>query len=155
VIALLLGTLIALAALSYVLLPLFVGVRRVSRTSIVASEGESDLAVVALREIEFDRATGKLSDVDYAALRERYTAQALESMRRAPAVVADDPVEAAIRAYRVTRRECLTCGPRPEPDATYCSECGSYLPGKCGGCGTAIITPGSRFCTDCGRRLAA
>jgi hypothetical protein len=30
-------------------------------------------AIDALREIEFDRATGKLSDDDYAALKTEYT----------------------------------------------------------------------------------
>lgn len=37
-------------------------------------------------------------------------------------------VEARVRAYRANRRECETCGLRPEPDAVYCSTCGAALP---------------------------
>ena len=38
-------------------------------------------AIDALREIEFDRATGKLSDDDYAALKAEYTRTALVELR--------------------------------------------------------------------------
>ena len=65
----------------------------------VAREAEHE-AVAALREIEFDRETGKLSDADYAELRTRYTEEALVAMR-AGAVPADaDPAEAIILAAR-------------------------------------------------------
>ena len=35
-------------------------------------ETRSGIALLALKEIEFDRATGKLSDGDYEMLKERY-----------------------------------------------------------------------------------
>ena len=38
-------------------------------------------AVQALREIEFDRETGKLSDSDYSALKTRYTREAVAAFR--------------------------------------------------------------------------
>ena len=115
-----------------------------------------DEAVVALREIEFDRATGKLSDTDYAELRARYTERALDAMRLAdvPSDVTD-PVEAVVLAYRARLKACVECGPRPEPDAIYCSHCGRYLPGVCAGCGASVAETGAAFCATCGRRLAA
>ena len=158
-IALILGTVLSIAVLAFVLTPVVVGVRRTasgrfSRVGPVAA----DLSIVALREIEFDRATGKLSDADYATLRERYANEALTAMRssteRRP-VTADDPVEAAVRAYRDAHPTCAKCGIRPEPDAIYCSHCGGFLPGKCDSCGAAISASGVRFCIDCGHRLAA
>src|SRR5436189_6453452 len=39
------------------------------------------VALRALKEIEFDRATGKLSDADYEALKAKYTVEALEALR--------------------------------------------------------------------------
>src|SRR5439155_18632511 len=39
------------------------------------------VALRALKEIEFDRATGKLSDADYEQLKAKYTAEALAAMR--------------------------------------------------------------------------
>jgi rRNA maturation endonuclease Nob1 len=188
---LVLGTALALGALTLVLAPLLSGedevraddekraateaarlkaarVRRAGR-----DEEQLDGAVAALREIEFDRETGKLSDSDYAELKTRYTREALAELRAAdareasavPAMVvvpaalsladAADPVEAAIRRARENQRSCGVCGPRPEPDATYCSSCGRYLPGACAKCGTHVDLVGSRFCAGCGDQLAA
>ena len=185
---LVLGTALALGALTLVLSPLLSGevevraedekkaateAARVKAARAKRSgreEEQLDGAVAALREIEFDRETGKLSDGDYAELKTRYTREALAELRAAdardaaaaPVVLAAsssadaaDPVEAAIRRARENQRSCGVCGPRPEPDATYCSSCGRYLPGACGKCGTSVELVGSRFCSGCGDHLAA
>jgi hypothetical protein len=133
-----------------------------------AGEVEGTTAVDALREIEFDRATGKLSDADYTALKATYTRRALAELRArdaagvaatagAATVTADDDVlEAAIRRFRTTAgATCAACGPRPEPDAVFCSSCGRYLAGQCPACGAACDQEGQRFCADCGHALAA
>lgn len=155
--ALIVGTILAVGALAYVLFPLLIastpGVRR-PRAVTVAAAPEQE-AVVALREIEFDRATGKLSDADYDELKARYTARALEAIRSSADGTTDDAAEAAVLAYRARIKSCARCGPRPEPDATYCSNCGRFLPGACGSCGQAVTEPGAAFCTSCGRSLAA
>jgi hypothetical protein len=159
--ALALGTLLAVGALAYVLFPLLFGTTTVRPVrGIVAARGERGAendAVVALREIEFDRVTGKLSDSDYSELKTRYTGRALEAMRAttADAVQVDDAAEAAVLAYRARLKSCANCGPRPEPDAVYCSDCGTYLPGKCEGCGASVAESGAAFCSHCGRQLAA
>jgi hypothetical protein len=157
--ALLVGTILAVGALAYVLFPLLVGSapapRRVRRYAAPSAAREQD-AVVALREIEFDRATGKLSDGDYDELRTRYTQQALAALRVGDAAQSpEDEAEAAVSAFRSQLKQCATCGPRPEPDATYCSSCGKFLPGACGSCGASVTEPGAAFCTSCGRQLAA
>src|SRR5205085_10362749 len=79
------GSLLAVLAVAYVLYPLLfanaaAAVRRPLGLPLIAPPGDED-AIVALREIEFDRATGKLSDSDYAELKSRYTARALAAMR--------------------------------------------------------------------------
>jgi hypothetical protein len=153
------GTLLAVGALAYVLFPLFIGAapqRRLAPTQQTAGAAEQE-AVVALREIEFDRVTGKLSDSDYDELKTRYTERALQAMRAGASsdAPAEDAVEAAVLAYRSRLHSCASCGPRPEPDAVYCSSCGHYLPGSCSGCGAAVSEAGAAFCTSCGRQLAA
>jgi hypothetical protein len=156
--ALVLGTLLAVGALAFVLYPLLTGPAPMRRTPAATSASARPMeseAVTALREIEFDRVTGKLSDADYAELKARYTARALEAMRAGTTAGADDVIEAAVRAYRERIRNCVTCGPRPEPDASYCSNCGRYLPGTCAGCGAAVTESGAAFCANCGRQLAA
>jgi double zinc ribbon protein len=161
--ALVIGTLLAVGALAFVLYPIFFDVTKASPSPPVLDPApmEGDSAVVALRELEFDRATGKLSEADYAELKTRYTRQAIAAMRReqdgdvAPtARPSDDEVEALVRAYRESRA-CPTCGPRPESDALYCSNCGHYLRDRCAACGAPVVAPDARYCTGCGNRLAA
>jgi hypothetical protein len=126
------------------------------------ARAESGSAVDALREIEFDRATGKLSDDDYRSLKASYTREALAELRArdATSVVAnaerDDEVEAAIRRYRTSSHVavCPVDGTRPEPDALFCSACGRYLPGRCPTCGAACDEAEQRYCAACGDVLA-
>ena len=177
IVALVLGTLLALAALAFVLHPLFVPPRHAAapRTSVGPAIAGGDDAVDVLREIEFDRETGKLSDHDYATLKATYTERALADLRvrdaadaadvatprtaasaaTEPSPDVEDAAEAAIRRVRARLQECATCGPRPEPDALYCSSCGRYLPGACARCGATANEPGARFCNGCGDALAA
>jgi hypothetical protein len=157
---LIVGTLLAVGALAYVLYPLMAGPvtatrRRTSAVTAPAAGAVEQEAIVALREIEFDRVTGKLSDADYAELKARYTERALRAMRSADPAQTDDAIEAAVLAYRSRLLSCAECGPRPEPDAVYCSNCGQYLPGACASCGAAVKESGAAFCASCGRQLAA
>ena len=160
--ALVFGTLLAVGALAFVLSPLLFGTagpapRRAIVTVAAGKPTDEQDAVVALREIEFDRVTGKLSDGDYAELKTRYTERALAAMRATasdPAQV-EDLVEATVLAYRARLKSCANCGPRPEPDAVYCSNCGVYLAGVCASCKNAVTEPGAAFCSCCGTQLAA
>lgn len=106
--ALIAGTLLAITALAFVLWPLLVprAARAMAATPFAPAP---DYAVDALRELEFDRATGKISDADYGSLKAKYTKKALSVMRAGDRIV------------------CDRCGPRPEPDAAFCSNCGEPL----------------------------
>jgi double zinc ribbon protein len=163
--ALVLGTLLAVGALAFVLYPLFFSPPPTLRYRRVPAPRSSprEEAVQALREIEFDRETGKLSDADYAELKARYTKQAIDAMRRdartspsaAPPASGDDEIEAAVRAYRALHTACPDCGPRPEADAAFCSNCGRYLRDRCADCGAPVDALEARYCANCGSHLAA
>ena len=132
------------------------------------------VALSALREIEFDKETGKLSDADYAELKAQYSVAAVAALRQeaaggaagaaagaGPAAISDSDVEAMIaaRARAIaggSAPACRSCGPRPESDAVFCSSCGRRLDvaAACGSC-NAPIAPGSNFCESCGARVAA
>jgi hypothetical protein len=161
IVALVVGTVLAVGALAFVLYPVFFGSpHAVGSTAIIPRQSDREAAVAALREIEFDKATGKLSDVDYAELKGRYTEQAIVAMRVETSAAAasapnDDEIEAAVRAYREGACACPTCGPRPEPDAVFCSNCGRYLRDRCAGCGAPVDALDARYCIRCGTRLAA
>jgi hypothetical protein len=156
IVALVLGTLLAVGALAFVLYPVFFGATQQTAMPIMPRLHEGDSAVTALREIEFDRATGKLSDIDYADLKARYTKDAIAAMRRKESgEPLDDEIEAAVRAYREAHPTCPDHGARPEPDATYCSDCGRYLHNRCAGCGAPVVEQDARYCVSCGTKLAA
>lgn len=157
ILALLVGTALAVGALAFVLYPLFFVVRERSAARPSARANADDSAIVALREIEFDHATGKLSDADYTELRATYGGRALKEMRGSEsqkAVQPVDPIEARVRAYRQTHRDCPTCGLRPEPDAIYCSTCGAFLDRACPECKAEITASSATFCSACGASLA-
>jgi hypothetical protein len=130
-------------------------------------ETPKGVALLARKEIEFDRETGKLSDADYHYLKDKYTAEALEVLRTEEVAGVPDDVEALI-AHRVQALRspadsappgapaCPSCGTRPELDAVYCSTCGGRLPSPpaCPRCGGSLL-PESRFCEGCGNRVAA
>ena len=109
--ALIVGTVLALAALSFVLYQLLVsgGTAESVEPFVPFAQPERNVAIDALREIEFDRETGKLSDVDYDSLKATYTQQAITAMRSSKGPV------------------CPRCGPRPEVNARFCSSCGNSL----------------------------
>lgn len=177
--ALFLGSLLAVGALAFVLWPVLYGTTSARSGPRAGSEPDAASALDALREIEFDRATGKLSTEDYDTLRARYAPRAVEELRAREAasgvagsvagsaagatstvdaarVDALDPAEALIARARSLRG--LTCpadGPRPESDALFCSDCGRYLGASCLKCGAAVEDPQARFCADCGTPLAA
>ena len=164
VVALAIGTMLAVVALAFVLYPLFFAIPVAPRRAAARPDTADDSAILALREIEFDRATGKLSESDYTELKKTYSERALSELRRqsgraaADAVVASteaalDPIEVRARQYRLSHRTCPTCGVRPEPDATYCSTCGSFLDRVCPRCNAEITEPGATFCSSCGATL--
>ena len=138
-------------------------------------ETPKGIALTALKEIEFDKETGKLSDADYEFLKGKYTAAALDALRHEPEKGASDDIEAMIAAkVRALRSAsaaipsdtstlppgsnpvCTTCGPRPETDAIFCSSCGRRLSSRsvCDRCGAALSAD-SKYCESCGRQVAA
>jgi Double zinc ribbon len=118
------------------------------------------VALRALKEIEFDRATGKLSDQDYDGLKAKYTAEALAALRAE--TWEQGAGSGTLRDGTAPRSPlplatCPTHGPRPESDAQFCSECGRRLdtaPGYCARCGTSLERE-ARYCHSCGARVAA
>ncbi len=164
------GVLVSLAALALVLEPLVFpksadGTREEDWEVVKLEESASPKvqALLALKEIEFDHATGKLSDDDYEKLRARYAKRALTAIKRErTAPDGDDASAEAERFIRVAKGEgdstCVACGPRPESDAVFCSSCGRALnapdarpPCPAGG---PALPEGAKFCAGCGGSVA-
>src|SRR3989441_5279229 len=167
------GILLAAAGVYFVLRPILRPEmeRYGNRETENGSEGEDPdddlspraVALRALKEIEFDRATGKLSDADYDALKAQYTAEVVTALRAESRDAGGEMRDAMAAgrtphpASRLSHPDCPTHGARPEPNAEFCSECGRRLgsaPGYCGRCGAALEHD-ARYCHACGARVAA
>ncbi len=167
---LILGILLAAGATYLVLLPILRPPEAASDpTGLDEGEDPADdmspqtVALRALKEIEFDRATGKLSDSDYEQLKAKYTGEALAAMRgEKPGYGMRDAGSVALAqpAHPASRMSHLACpehGARPEMGATFCSDCGRRLGsarGYCTRCGT-VLESDARYCNHCGARVAA
>jgi hypothetical protein len=85
---------------------------------------EKALVLRSLKELEFDRAMGKIGDDDFAALSSRLRARALtlmQDLERTPAAAAASSPAAPSRAG------CPQCGTGNDADARFCKRCGQPL----------------------------
>jgi hypothetical protein len=107
-----------------------------------------DQALAALREIEFDLATGKLSEEDHQRLLTRYQAEALEALRavdEAKAGSGDRGIEKTATPVAADEVEWLISRARAEAKGRrqrFCEECGAALEGS------------GKFCVECGSGAA-
>jgi hypothetical protein len=120
----------------------------------VALEREKMLVLRSIKELEFDRAMGKLADADFDQMSDRLRARAMgllrqvdaaqaapreriereladrlsrEAQRRPPRGLADTIAleERAVAAS--PHATCETCGTANDADARFCKECGTRL----------------------------
>ncbi len=140
---------------------------------------QRDTVLAALRDLDFDHTTGKITDEDYAPQRAQLVAEgaailkqldeqglaphALDSMeaairarRQAPAP-AESAIENAIAARRtvpVERVICPNCSTPAGAADKFCPKCGTPLGSACPTCGHTV-RPTDKFCGSCGAPIAA
>ena len=104
----------------------------------VALEREKMLALRSIKELEFDRAMGKLSDADWQEMSGRLRARATRLMRQLDAGSGyRDQIErdlakrleetAAAPVAQAGTRTCTACATTNDMDARFCKECGAKL----------------------------
>jgi hypothetical protein len=120
--------LLAAAALVFVGWPLFrarLGGDASTPDSVSPLERQKLDAYAALKEAEFDRRMGKLSDEDFAGLDQRYRQQALSAIAGLEQAKRAD---SARRGRAPTRMAfCPGCGQKLAQRANFCSNCGRSL----------------------------
>ncbi len=167
--------LIVLAVLSLIGYPLFR--TRVGR-KVVLDDTEDELgelvrrkesSYTALKELEFDYHTGKLSDEDYRELCDVYKSEALQAIRTLEEgdAAAGDSIEAEVENEISCRRRrvhgqsggkgasqvlCPACGGENEEGSSFCADCGAPLGEKCRKCG-ALNDPEAQYCSGCGEHM--
>jgi hypothetical protein len=101
----------------------------------VALEREKMLALRSIKELEFDRAMGKLSDSDWREMSGRLRARASRLMRQLDAGSGyRDQIERDLAkrlgvavAPAASPRACASCQIENDPDARFCKACGQRL----------------------------
>ena len=100
-------------------------------------EREKSLVLRSLKELEFDKAMGKVSDKDFAEMSARLRARATRLMRQLDAGTGyrtsiDKEVERRVgpapqKSTARTSVNCRHCGAENDADARFCKRCGSSL----------------------------
>ncbi len=132
---------LAATALHRTLLPLvmperIVGDARRSSRALLALEREKALVLRSIKELEFDRAMGKLADTDFEEMAGRLRQRAIGLMQRIDAgqsglrdrIAADlAGLQQARPSKTVSARQCDACQTLNDADARFCKSCGAAL----------------------------
>jgi hypothetical protein len=98
-----------------------------------ALEREKLLALRAIKELEFDRAMGKLSDEDWKEMSGRLRARAGRMMRQLDAgagyraTIEQELAKRLASRSRESSNACAACHTINEADAKFCKNCGTAL----------------------------
>ncbi len=136
------AALIALSAVLFIVQPMFRGLHASLEREddeMTDTEARKRVALLALRDVEYDFLAGKLDEQDYRSLKGELTAEALaaleadESSKSLSAVGARGPdgIEAEIALARqrmfADMVACDACSFANEAESRFCSACGSAL----------------------------
>jgi rRNA maturation endonuclease Nob1 len=86
---------------------------------------EKNVALIAIKEAEFDRAMGKLSPDDYDVLKGDYEDRALDAIEKLSKEEA--PSAGAGHAHALAKY-CAQCGSEFPTEAAFCPGCGTPRP---------------------------
>lgn len=142
---------------------------------------QRDATYAAIKDLEFDRAMGKLSEADFKAMRAKYEAKAVtilqeldeqvaarrSSRKRSRGPDAAEVIERQVQQLRARPAKdpsdgqgsetvnCPRCGAAHGPGDAFCGKCGEPLRGaRCPNCGMRAAV-GDRFCANCGAQVGS
>ncbi len=76
---------------------------------------QKEYSYAAIKELEFDYNTGKISKEDYNILSNRYKAEAINIIRK---------LETEQTSKKVSKLFCTECGQKYKEDSQFCTNCG-------------------------------
>jgi len=131
--------LVTAAVLLFLLQPVVKGIHASLEredAEVTEAEARKRVALLALRDVEYDFLAGKLDEEDYRSLKSELTAEALDALEADEAAREDsgsdddDGVEDQIARIRETLRgglACAKCAYDNERGSRFCSACGQAL----------------------------
>jgi len=132
------ATLVTLAVVLFLIQPVTKGIHASldrEEDELTDTEARKRVALLALRDVEYDFLSGKLDETDYRALKGELTAEALAALEadesaRTGGTATMEALEAEIAATRAGLRSgasCPECGYTNGAASRFCSSCGSPL----------------------------
>jgi predicted nucleic acid-binding Zn ribbon protein len=151
--ALIIGFFLFGAALVFVSRPFWEKRKKGNKDSSSSQVSRRESVLAALRDLDFDFKTGKVSEEDYQPLRAQLLAEAAQYIESEKNT--DEKLEALIQARRKAPQKikCEHCGTPMEADQKFCSKCGTVAKTEaCPSCGKKIRV-GDTFCSSCGTKI--
>ena len=151
--ALVIGFILLGAALAFVSRPFWEKPKKGAKDSSTAQVSRRESVLAALRDLDFDFKTGKVSEEDYRPLRAQLLAEAAQYVESEKNQ--DEKLEALIQARRKAPQKikCEHCDAPIEADQHFCANCGSPVHNElCPSCGRKNRA-GDLFCSSCGTKL--
>ncbi len=135
------AALVAAVVMLFILQPVVKGLHASldrEEDELTETEARKRVALLALRDVEYDYLAGKLDDEDYQALKAELTAEALAALdadekartREEGGAAGPADLEAEIARARALLEggpECVACGYRNQEGSRFCSACGTPL----------------------------
>ena len=136
--------LVVAAVLLFILQPVVKGLHASLERAddeLTETEARKRVALLALRDVEYDFLAGKLDEDDYRSMKGQLTAEALAALEADEAArgtgvggaAVDADLEAEISRVRAGLRSgivCADCGFANEQGSRFCSACGHALEGE-------------------------
>lgn len=117
-----------------------------------------------IKDLDFEKASGKLSEADYESARNDYIAQVSAAIARidelAPQPKPKPKKKKTAKSKRAAPESkaetiaCASCGEANPKGSKFCLACGSAFEAKCGLCGETL-PPKAKFCNACGEKVNA
>jgi ribonuclease HII len=151
--ALIIGFILLGAALAFVSRPFWEKQKKGGKDSTTSQVSRRESVLAALRDLDFDFKTGKVSEEDYQPLRAQLLAEAAQYVESEKNQ--DEKLEALIQARRKAPQKikCEHCDVPIEADQHFCANCGSPVHNElCPSCGRKNRA-GDLFCSSCGTKL--
>ena len=165
--AIFIGIAILIITIPFVVNPLIPDRKKLLRKPAPAKKDGRDQGkdtLAAIRDLDFDFQTGKVSREDYETLRTQLVIQAAEylQMERQEEEKLEAMIRARLQAVKPSVK-CGKCGGKIGPQDHFCPTCGVVVDNPaesnkqdaniiCPGCGKSV-KEGDHYCTVCGTRV--
>lgn len=138
------AALVAAAVVLFILHPVVKGLHASldrHEDELTDTEARKRVALLALRDVEYDYLAGKLDEEDYRSLKGELTAEALAALEADEKARSNGGAPAGVGDAAAALEEEIARVRAGLHDGSTCTECGF------------VNEPGSRFCSACGHQL--